>query len=446
MANIIPKITEMKVYPVAGRDSMLLTLSGAHYPYFTRNIVVLKDDSGQMGIGEIHGGDSITKSLESYRPLIIGQKISEYRRILNDIRQRGWRDKNDSGQGLQQLNLANLKYVVHAEAAIECALLDLYGKFLNLPLCDIIGDGRQRDAVEMLGYLFYVADYRKTDLPYIHDDDDDVWGKVRRKETLTVDGIVKQAEAAQARYGFKSFKLKGGVLSGEEEMQAVEALHERFPTARINLDPNGAWSLQEAIDLTKKHGHALTYLEDPCGPESGFSGREIMSFYKNATNMPVATNMIATDWKQFYPSLMMKSVDIVLADPHFWGINGSLRMANVLNDWGLTWGSHSNNHFDITLALYAQVAAAAPGNITAIDTHFIWQDDQQLCDDALQIRDGYIKIPKRPGLGININLEKLEAAHALYATLKHHDRDDALAMQYLIPGWKFDPNRPTLVR
>ncbi|MFD1319031.1 enolase C-terminal domain-like protein [Loigolactobacillus zhaoyuanensis] len=446
MTSVIPKITAMKVYPVAGYDSMLLTLSGAHYPYFTRNIVVLTDDSGQMGIGEIHGGDSITKSLESYKPLIIGQKITEYRRILNDIRQKGWREKNDSGQGLQQLNLANLKYVVHAEAAIECALLDLYGKFVNLPMCDIIGDGRQRDKVEMLGYLFYIGDYHKTDLPYIHDDDNDAWGKVRRQETLTVAGIVKQAEAAQARYGFKNFKLKGGVLSGDEEMQAVVALHKRFPDARINLDPNGAWSLQEAIDLTHKYGDALTYLEDPCGPESGFSGREIMSFYKNATNMPVATNMIATDWKQFYPSLMMKSVDIVLADPHFWGINGSLRMASVLNDWGLTWGSHSNNHFDITLALYAQVSAAAPGNITAIDTHFIWQDDQQLCDDALQISDGGIKIPKRPGLGININLEKLEAANKLYTTLKHHDRDDSLAMQYLIPGWQFDPKQPTLVR
>lgn len=299
----------------------------------------------------------------------------------------------------------------------------------------------------MLGYLFYIADFRKTDLPYIHDDDNqDDWGKVRRKETLTADGIVRQAEAAKERYGFNCFKLKGGVLSGKEEMNTISALHKRFPSAKINLDPNGAWSLKEAIELTQNYKSALSYLEDPCGPEKGFSGREIMSFYKNQTNMPIATNMIATDWKQVYPALMMKSVDIILADPHFWGINGSLRMASILNDWGLTWGSHSNNHFDITLALYAQVAAEAPGNITAIDTHFIWQDGQQLCDDALSIKNGYVDIPKRPGLGITINLSKLKAAHEVYKKLKNHDRDDTLAMQYLISNWQFNPNQPALIR
>lgn len=445
--SVIPKVTSLKVVPVAGYDSMLLTLSGAHAPLFTRNIVILTDDSGNEGIGEIHGGDDIQKMLESYKDIVVGRNISEYRTILNDVRKQGWRAQNDTGQGLQELDLSNLKFVVHAEAALECALLDLYGKFLNLPMCDIIGEGRQRDSVEMLGYLFYIADSKKTDLNYLQDDDNsDDWGKVRRKETLTPEGIVAQAEAAYKRYGFRSFKLKGGVLDGETEMKTVKALHEHFPKARINIDPNGAWSLQEAIDLTRKYGEAMTYAEDPCGPENGFSGREIMSFYKNATNKPVATNMIATDWKQIYPSLLMKSVDIILADPHFWGINGSLRVASILNDWGLTWGSHSNNHFDITLALYAQVSAAAPGNITPIDTHFIWQDGQQLCDDALNIKNSCIDIPDRPGLGINLNHEKLEKAHQQFLSLKNHDRDDSMAMQYLIPGWKYDHKKPTLVR
>ncbi|WP_462271524.1 enolase C-terminal domain-like protein [Ligilactobacillus agilis] len=445
--TIVPKVTDVRIIPVAGYDSMLLTLSGAHYPYFTRNIVIISDDSGNKGIAEIHGGDPIKEQLEAYKPFILGRPISEYRSILNDIKKHlGYLNKN-KGQGIQELDISNLQYVVHAEAAIECALLDLYGKFLNLPICDLIGEGRQRDKVEFLGYLFYVADSKKTNLPYLtNDDDSDEWGKIRRKETLSVQGIVAQAKAAQKRYGFKCFKLKGGVLPGEEEMKAVVALHEEFPKARINLDPNGAWSLNEAIQLTRKYGEALTYAEDPCGPENGFSGREVLSYYKNATNKPVATNMVATDWKQLYPALNMKSVDIVLADPHFWGIEGSLRVASILNDWNLTWGSHSNNHFDITLALYAQVAAAAPGNTTPIDTHFIWQDGQQLCDNALAIKDGYITIPKRPGLGIEINEEKLAAAHELYEKLEFHGRDDAKAMQYLIDDWKFDPKKPTLVR
>lgn len=136
---VIPKITSLKVVPVAGFDSMLLTLSGAHAPLFTRNIIIVTDDSGNEGIGEIHGGDDIAKMLTSYESIIIGRPISEYRGILNDVRKNGWRAENDSGQGLQELDLSNLKFVVHAEAALECALLDLYGKFLNLPMCDIIG-------------------------------------------------------------------------------------------------------------------------------------------------------------------------------------------------------------------------------------------------------------------------------------------------------------------
>jgi len=443
---VIPKVTDVQVIPVAGYDSMLLTLSGAHYPYFTRNIVIITDDSGNRGIGEIHGGDVITKSLNSFKSIIIGRPITEYRAILNDMKRQVAHPDADKGAGIQQLNISNLQYVVHAEAAVECALLDLYGKFVNLPMCDVIGSGRQRDAVEMLGYLFYIGDYTKTDLPYIQNDDNsDAWGKLRRKPTLTVDGIVEQAKAMKERYGFRCFKLKGGVLDGAEEMKAVKALHEAFPDARINLDPNGAWTLDEAVKLTKEYGDALTYAEDPCGPENGFSGREVLSFYQNATHKPVATNMIATDWKQLYPTLLMKSVDIVLADPHFWGIEGSLRVASILNDWGLTWGSHSNNHFDITLALYAQVAAAAPGDITPIDTHFVWQDGQQLCDNALNIRNGEIAIPKRPGLGIDINDAKLAAAHELYEKLSFHGRDDAKAMQYLIPDWTFDPKTPTLL-
>lgn len=442
-----PVIEKYEIVPVAGNDSMLLTLSGAHAPHFTRNIVILTDSAGHEGIGEIHGGESIQKSLESYRDLVIGKHIVDYRQILNSVRQVGYRAKGDSGAGLQSLDLANLKYVVHAEAALECALLDLYGKWVDLPMCDIIGNGRQRDTVEMLGYLFFIADKNKAqDLDYIDSEDTDDWGRIRREPALTPDAIVREALAAQKRYGFHSFKLKGGVLPGEQEMQVVDALHEAFPDCRINIDPNGAWSLNEAIRLVNAHRESLTYVEDPCGPESGFSGREIMSFFKNATNMPVATNMIATDWKQFYPSVLMKSVDIVLADPHFWGISGALRMADILDTSMLTWGSHSNNHFDITLALFAQTAAAAPGKITAIDTHYIWQDGQELCNDAMQIRDGKIRIPDKPGLGITLDHAKLKQAHELYKRMKNHDRDDAMAMQYLISDWKFDPNRPTLDR
>ncbi len=177
---------------------------------------------------------------------------------------------------------------------------------------------------------------------------------------LAHEQIVEQACCLQEKYGFRNFKLKGGVFEGTYEMDTVRALKKQFPLGHINIDPNGAWSLAEAVGLCKGAQDILTYVEDPCGPEAGFSSREIMAEFKNATHLPVATNMIATNWRQFYHAAALKSVDIVLADPHFWGLEGSLRMAAILNDWGLTWGSHSNNHFDITLATFAHVAAAAP--------------------------------------------------------------------------------------
>jgi glucarate dehydratase len=355
--------------------------------------------------------------------------------------------RTKNSDGLQGLNLANLKDVVHAEVAVESALLDLCGQHMGLPVCELLGDGRQRDDVIVLGYLFYQADKGKSKakVPYIDESfSDNPWFKIRRNPAMTPDEIVSQAKALKEYYGFKDFKLKGGVFSGEEEMKAVAALAKAFPDARINIDPNGGWKLEEAVALCK--GSALTYAEDPCGGERGYSGRETMAEFKMKTGIPTATNMIATDWRQFYHAVIQKSVDIVLADPHFWTMAGSVRIAQVLNDWGLTWGSHSNNHFDISLSIFAHCAAAAPGHITALDTHWIWQDGQHLTKSPLKIKEGRIHVNNAPGLGLEPDMDAINAAYELYKTLPSGDRDDAAAMQYLIPGWKFDSKRPCMVR
>jgi glucarate dehydratase len=444
MSTAFPVITEMQVIPVAGYDSMLLSLSGAHAPFFTRNIVILKDSSGKTGVGEVHGGDAITRALEGYIPLVQGRRIGEYRSIIQSLKRIHEKSARNS-EGLQNLSLANLKDVVHAETAVEAALLDLWGQFLGLPVCELLAEGRQRDDVVVLGYLFYEADGRNTPLPYIDEkDNSNPWFAQRRKSALSPEAIVEQAHAAKEYYGFKDFKLKGGVFAGEEEMRAIEALAKQFPDARINIDPNGAWSLDEAIRLCK--GSSLTYAEDPCGGERGYSGRETMAEFKMATGIPTATNMIATDWRQFYHAAIEKSVDIVLADPHFWTMAGSVRMGQVLNDWGLTWGSHSNNHFDISLSIFAHCAAAAPGDITAMDTHWIWQDGQHLTKNPLRIRDGKIPVSDAPGFGLELDRDAVARAHELYKKLDSGDRNDAVAMQHLIPGWKFDSKRPCMVR
>jgi glucarate dehydratase len=299
----------------------------------------------------------------------------------------------------------------------------------------------------MLGYLFYVGDRTRTDLDYVAEPNaSDDWLRLRHERALTPQAIVRLADAAHARYGFKDFKLKGGVLRGEEEIEAVSALHERFPLARITLDPNGGWLLTDAVRLCRDTHQVLAYAEDPCGAEDGYSGREVMAEFRRATGLPTATNMIATDWRQMAHAIRLHSVDIPLADPHFWTMQGSVRVAQTCRDNGLTWGSHSNNHFDISLAMFTHVAAAAPGKVTAIDTHWIWQDGQALTKEPLKILGGKIAVPDRPGLGIEIDRDAIEAAHQLYKQHGLGARDDAVAMQFLMPGWTFDPKRPCLVR
>lgn len=438
-----PIITDMQVIPVAGHDSMLLNLSGAHAPYFTRNIVILKDNSGNTGVGEVPGGERIRQTLEDARELVVGQSIGRYNNILNTVRKQ-FADRDAGGRGLQTFDL---RITIHAVTALEAALLDLVGKYLGVPVAALLGEGQQREAVEMLGYLFYVGDRNKTDLPYLSvSDAEDDWMRLRHEEALTPEAVVRLAEAAYQRYGFNDFKLKGGVLRGEEEIEAVTALAERFPEARITLDPNGGWLLEDAIRLCRDQHHVLAYAEDPCGAENGFSAREVMAEFRRATGLPTATNMIATDWRQMGHSIQLQSVDIPLADPHFWTMQGSVRVAQMCHEWGLTWGSHSNNHFDISLAMFTHVAAAAPGKITAIDTHWIWQDGQRLTKEPFKIVGGLVEVPDKPGLGVEIDMEQIEKAHQLYKEKCLGARDDAMAMQYLIPGWKFDNKRPCLVR
>jgi len=438
-----PTVTEMRVVPVAGHDDMLMNLSGAHGPFFTRNVVILKDSSGHTGVGEVPGGEKIRQTLEDASALVVGQGIGRGNAILNEMR-RAFADRDAGGRGLQTFDL---RTTIHAVTAVESALLDLLGQHLGLPVADLLGEGRQRDQVEMLGYLFFVGDRKRTNLPYRSEAGaKDDWFHLRHEEAMTPEAVVRLAEATHARYGFNDFKLKGGVLRGEDEVEAVKAIHKRFPKARVTLDPNGGWLLKDAIRLGHEMKGVVAYAEDPCGAEEGFSGREIMAEFRRATGLPTATNMIATDWRQLTHALALQAVDIPLADPHFWTLQGSVRVAQTCKDWGLTWGSHSNNHFDISLAMFTHVAAAAPGKVTAIDTHWIWQDGQRITKEPFRIVNGLVDVPKRPGLGVEIDEGQLAAAHELYKKHGLGARDDAAAMQFLIPNWKFDNKRPCMVR
>ena len=376
-----PVVTEMQVIPVAGHDSMLMNLSGAHAPFFTRNIVIIKDNSGHTGVGEIPGGEKIRKTLEDAIPLVVGKTLGEYKNVLTLVRNT-FADRDAGGRGLQTFDL---RTTIHVVTGIEAAMLDLLGQHLGVNVASLLGDGQQRSEVEMLGYLFFVGNRKATPLPYQSQPDDKCdWYRLRHEEAMTPDAVVRLAEAAYEKYGFNDFKLKGGVLAGEEEAESIVALAQRFPQARITLDPNGAWSLNEAIKIGKYLKGSLAYAEDPCGAEQGFSGREVMAEFRRATGLPTATNMIAT---------------------------------------------------------------AAPGKITAIDTHWIWQEgNQRLTKEPFEIKGGLVQVPQKPGLGVEIDMDQVMKAHELYQKHGLGARDDAMGMQYLIPGWTFDNKRPCMVR
>ncbi|QYM93772.1 glucarate dehydratase family protein [Dickeya zeae] len=438
-----PVITEMTVIPVAGYDSMLLNIGGAHGAYFTRNIVILKDNAGHTGVGEAPGGEVIYNTLTAMTSQVVGAQVARMNHLVHQVHKGNQSSDFDSfGKGAWTFELR-----VNAVAALEAALLDLLGQHLNVPVAELLGPGKQRDEVTVLGYLFYIGDRTQTDLPYLAGEQGKhPWYHLRHQKAMDSASVVRLAEAAADRYGFKDFKLKGGVLPGELEIDAVKALKKRFPDARITVDPNGAWLLDEAIGLCKGLNDVLTYAEDPCGAEQGFSGREVMAEFRRATGLPVATNMIATNWREMSHAVMLQAVDIPLADPHFWTMHGAVRVAQLCDEWGLTWGCHSNNHFDISLAMFTHVGAAVPGKPTAIDTHWIWQEGQHLTKEPLQIINGKIKVPDRPGLGIELDMAQVMKAHDLHKKLPSGARNDAAAMQYLIPGWKFDRKRPVFGR
>ncbi|MFC0142031.1 enolase C-terminal domain-like protein [Erwinia mallotivora] len=441
-----PVIKSMRIVPVAGYDSMLLNIGGAHNCYFTRILVILTDSTGQTGVGETPCHASTLQLLETFRPLIEGSSLLRLNATISQLFASDARQQQTAHTNDIHIPQMNPEKFYNAAAAIEAALLDLQGKFLNLPVADLLASGRQRDRIPVLGYLFYIADRRLTNMNY-RSGEQDGWFRLRHEEAMDSAAVVRLAEAAVEQYGFRDFKLKGGVHAGEVEVETVEALLARFPQARVTVDPNASWSLDEAIHWGKRLAGKIPYLEDPCGAEQGYSGRETLAEFRRATGIPVATNMIANDWRQLNHALQLNAIDIPLADPHFWTMRNANVVAQLCNEWGLTTGCHSNNHFDISLAMVAHLGAAAPGERqTAFDTHWIWQDGQQLTRQPPQIRDGYLELPQGPGLGIELDMDKVEQAHALYHSLPDKNRNDALGMQFIIDNWRFDAKRPALLR
>ncbi|MBL1289262.1 glucarate dehydratase [Streptomyces sp. For3] len=410
-------ITDVTLTPILVADPPLLNTAGIHQPYTPRLIVEVFTADGTTGLGETYGD---TKYLELARPLaeqLVGRQISD----LNGLFGAADEVAVDASRVTGQVDVGGLRGVQTADklrlsvvSAFEVACLDALGKALGLPVHALLG-GKVRDAVEYSAYLFYKRS-----------GENDTWGAA-----LDPAGIVEQARTFTERYGFTSFKLKGGVFPPDEEVAAVKALAAAFPGHPLRLDPNGAWSVETSLKVAEELRDVLEYLEDPA------TGVPAMAEVAAKSGVPLATNMCVTTFDEIKDAFTQGAVQVVLSDHHYWGgLRNTQQLAAICRAFGVGVSMHSNTHLGISLAAMTQVAATVPNLHHACDSHYPWQSEDVLTE-RLTFDGGKVAVSDAPGLGVALDREKLAFLHQRWldddGTYK--DRDDAAAMRLTDPQW-----------
>lgn len=421
------KIADMRIIPIAVADPPLRSAFGLHAPYALRTIIQLRTDDGLTGLGETFGGAIPLRDLEAARPYVIG--ADPYRLTLLEEAIVGdptaARDEDRPWE-------ARLSLPAQTFAAIEVACYDIIGKATGRPVADLLG-GRYRELVPFSAYLFYKhagiggADGLAEASAATRERDDYL-----AREALSPDGIVRQAKDFVERFGFKSIKLKGGVLDPEQEAASILALRETFgPDVPLRLDPNGAWSAETAVAVGRNLDGALEYLEDPV------SGKAAMAEVARLVSMPLATNMCTTSWGDIPETLALGSIHILLTDLHFWGgLAATVKLAHLCRVFGWGVSMHSNSHLGISLMAMAHVAAAIPNLTYACDTHYPWQAEEVIVGGKRQFTNGAIRVDDTPGLGVELDEDAVSRLHAQYLVAGLSRRDDVAEMQKIQPGWK----------
>lgn len=418
------KITEMRVVPVAVADPPLRSAFGRHAPYALRTIVQLKTDDGITGLGETYGGAIPLRDLETARDLVIGQDPFRLTRIESAIagdvtampnQERPWE--------------GTLSSPIQTFSPIEVACYDILGKATGRPVADLLG-GRFRESVPFSAYLFYkhagagganesLGDAGRSE------------GYLSR-EALSPEGIVEQARDFLHLFGFKSIKLKGGVLAPDEEADTMLALREEFGlTVPLRVDPNAAWSVETSIRIGRRLEGVLEYYEDPT------SGKEAMAEVARQLPMPLATNMCTTSWGDIPNTVRLGSISVLLTDHHLWGgLAATVKLAQLCRVFGWGVSMHSNSHLGISLMAMSHVAAAIPNLTYACDTHYPWQVEDVIEGGKLRFEDGSIAIEDTPGLGVELDEDALATLHEQYLRCGLTRRDDLAEMRKFEPDWQ----------
>jgi glucarate dehydratase len=418
-------IRHVRVTPIAFRDPPLLNAAGIHEPWALRSIIEIETDSGLVGINESYGDLPMLEALAKAAPALTG--LSPW--ALNEMDTRvaalvAPKQMSASEFLGQQVSLAPgthvSKTVAKVISAFEVAMMDLQGQLANAPVVDLLG-GAARPAVPFSAYLFFkYAEH--IEKPYAPDP----FG-----EGITPEQMVAQARRMIEQYGFKSIKLKAGALPPEQEVAAMLALAKAFPGAPLRIDPNANWTVATSLKVVEQLRGVLEYYEDPA------PGLDGMAAVAAACEVPLATNMVVTDLKEFRRNAEMGCpVKIVLSDHHYWGgLRATQRLALMCETFGLGLSMHSNSHLGISLMAMTHLAASVPQLSYACDTHYPWQDDEVVQGGRLRFENGSLRVTTTPGLGVSIDREALARLSDNYLNTTIRNRDDLGQMRKYDPGF-----------
>ena len=422
-------ITDIHITPVAVPDPPLLNAAGLHAPYALRLVIELVSADGLSGWGEIPGGETTRAALELAAERLIGSDPWGLNAIDGLIASLAQPDERGATPWDQRT-------WTHVRSGIEVACYDLMGKVVGRPVVDLLG-GAVRERVPFAAYLFYKHEGAGGEFGVGRDAAATGWFGARGKAALDPAGIVRQARAMIDHYGFQSIKLKGGAFEPDAEVAAILALRDAFgPAMPLRLDPNAIWRVDTAISAGRQLEGVLEYYEDPV------RGQEDMATVARAVEIPLATNMCTTSSADLPGSVKHQSEAIILSDHHFWGgFRASLDLARFCAVFGRGLSMHSNSHLGISLAAMTHLAAATPNLRYDCDTHYPWQDGHDILADPLAIDDGAVTVPRAPGLGIEIDRDKLAQLHANYVSSGLTERDDEAEMRKVQPGWRFQATR-----